>query len=313
MEKNGTHKEMTQKEIHQCRAVLGAAQWRVYQTAPHHAAKLSHLQSLLPRGDRGTIDEVNRFVRELHGQKEVALRIHQLAAEEDDDLVAVAWSDASLANRVDLSSTGGYIVGFVHKRMVDQGIRGPVNVMSWSSTKLKRVCRSSLAAETQALSEAEQELMYLRAEWRELLGDDVDLRHPEEAVKKVRGVLVTDAKALYDALMKGELQTSACNFKEKYTGLEVLGLIENLQRQGTTLRWVNSAAQLADGMTKVSAQDRVRQFLEKGQIWNLAYDKEFISAKKRITAGRPLHDLSEEDHFSDITWLELLGSTNRGM
>ena len=313
VEKNGSHKEMTDQERLQCRAVLGSAQWRVYQTAPHHAAKLSHLQSLLPHGDRGTIDEVNRFVREIYGQKEIGLRIHQLAAEQDDDLVAVAWSDASLANRVDLSSTGGYIVGFVHRRMVDQGVRGPVNVMSWSSTKLKRVCRSSLAAETQSLSEAEQELMYVRAEWRELLGDDVDLRRPEEVVKKVKGVLVTDAKALYDAAMKGELQTSACNFKEKYTGLEVLGLIENLQRQETTLRWVNSAAQLADGMTKVSAQDRIRQFLEKGQIWNLAFDKEFISAKKRIAAGRPLHDFSEEGHLQDVTWLDLLGSTHRGM
>lgn len=219
---------MTEHERHQCRAVLGSAQWRVYQTAPHHAAKLSHLQSLLPRGDRGTIDEINRFVREIYGQKEIGLRIHQLAAEDDDDLVAVAWSDASLTNRVDLSSTGGYVIGIVHRKMVDEGIRGPVNVISWSSAKLKRVCRSSLAAETQAFSEAGQELMYVRAEWRELLGDDVDLRHPELVVKKMKGVLVTDAKALYDAVMKGELQTSACNFKEKYTGLEVLGLIENL-------------------------------------------------------------------------------------
>ena len=76
---------------------------------------------------------------------------------------------------------------------------------------------------------------------------------------------------------------------------------------------MNSAAQLADGMTKVSAQDRIRQFLERGQIWNLAFDKEFISAKKRIAAGRPLHDFSEEDHLQDVTWFDLLGSTNRGM
>ena len=56
------------------------------------------------------------------------------------DLVAVAWSDAALANRVDLSSTGGMLIGFVHRRMVEEGQRGHVNVISWGSSKLRRVC-----------------------------------------------------------------------------------------------------------------------------------------------------------------------------
>ena len=85
----------------QRRAILGAAQWRAFQTAPHHSAKLSHLQSLLPRGDKSTIDEINRFVREIYGQKQIGLQIHQLAAEKIEDLVVVGWSDASLANRID--------------------------------------------------------------------------------------------------------------------------------------------------------------------------------------------------------------------
>ena len=97
----------------QCRAILGAAQWRVYQTAPHHAANLSHLQSLLPRGDRSTIHEINKFVREIFGQKELGLKVHQSAAENVEDLVVVGWSGASLANRIDLSNTGGMIVGIV--------------------------------------------------------------------------------------------------------------------------------------------------------------------------------------------------------
>ena len=40
--------------------------------------------------------------------------MHDLQADCDADLVAVGWSDAALANRVDLASTGGMIVGFVH-------------------------------------------------------------------------------------------------------------------------------------------------------------------------------------------------------
>ena len=50
-QEDGEGKELTSSEVHQCRAVLGAAQWRCYQSGPQHCARLSHLQSLLPRGD----------------------------------------------------------------------------------------------------------------------------------------------------------------------------------------------------------------------------------------------------------------------
>ena len=49
------------------------------QSGPQHVAKLSHLQSVLPRGD-----SVGR----------TALRIFNLSAKLEDDLVVAGWSDA---------------------------------------------------------------------------------------------------------------------------------------------------------------------------------------------------------------------------
>lgn len=312
--RSGKQKEISEEERHQCRAVLGAAQWRVYQTGPHHAAKLSHLQSMLPRGSAEVINDINKFVRELHGQRDLGLKIHQLAATSDEDLAVVAWCDASLANRIDLSSTGGTMIGFVHRDMVDKGVRGPVNLISWSSSRLKRVSRSSLAAETQAMAEAEQELMFIRAQWREMLGDTINLQQPEDVIKRIRGILVTDAKALFDAASNGEIQTSAFSMKEKYTALELLGLVQNMEKQGTELRWVNSDAQLADGMTKISAQDRIRKFLEEDQYWNLIHDEMFVAAKKRRLQHRPEESHGDDSEPRDQTWMQLLNaSTNRGM
>lgn len=40
------------EEMTQARAVLGAIQWRAIQTGPQHSAKLSWLQSALPRGSK---------------------------------------------------------------------------------------------------------------------------------------------------------------------------------------------------------------------------------------------------------------------
>ena len=79
--------------------------------------------------------------------------------------------------------------------------------------------------------------MFVRIQWREILGDEVILRDPAETAKKVRGVLVTDAKALYDAVQQGDLPSFS--MKEKYSALELLLLTQNLEKQQTTLRWVN--------------------------------------------------------------------------
>ena len=40
IKEDGKHKDLTAQERTQCRAILGAVQWRVYQTGPQHAAKL---------------------------------------------------------------------------------------------------------------------------------------------------------------------------------------------------------------------------------------------------------------------------------
>ena len=300
---DGEGKDLTKGELHQCRAVLGAAQWRCYQTGPQHAAKLSHLQSLLPRGDRSTLKDINKFVRELYHQKDEKVSVYDLKAQADEDIVAVGWSDAALANRVDLSSTGGYIVGFAHKSMLS-GIQGQVSLVSWSTHKLRRVCRSSLAAEAQALSECEAELFLVRALWQELRGQVLNMANPWLTSKMTPGVLVVDAKALYDMLQQQDVPNLSA--KEKHTALEVLGLSQHLMEQDTTLRWVNSHQQLADGMTKISAADGVMQFLKKQQRWNLLYDESFTAAKK--LRGRS--EWPEPEDQKDPSWMDLLNRTS---
>ena len=204
------------------------------------------------------------------------------------------------------------IVGFVHKDMSEKGILGPVNVVSWSSSKLKRVCRSSLAAEVQALGEVEQEVMFVRLMWQELRGAEIDLRNTADTIRKTPGVLMTDAKALYDAAMQGDLPSFS--MKEKYTAIELLSLVQQMDLQKTELRWCNGDAQLADGLTKVQAQDRLRRFLEKGQRWNIVYDDTFTAAKK--LKGR-LKSTSEDIDIGirDQSFAELLsgGLDLRGM
>ena len=183
-----------------------------------------------------------------------------------------------------------------------QGLQGHVSLVSWSTHKLKRVCRSSLAAEAQALAECEAELFLVRALWQELLGEDLDLSNPSTTAKKTAGILVIDAKALFDMLKQEDVPNLSA--KEKHTALEVMGLNQQLQEQNTVLRWVNSHQQLADGMTKLSAADGIASFLKGKQRWNLVFDETFTAAKKVKKKELAERD-SEIPDPKDPTWLEI--------
>ena len=99
--------------------------------------------------------------------------------------------------------------------------------------------------------------------------------------------------------------------KDKYSALELLVLTQNLEKQQTSLRWVNSSQQLADGLTKPSAQDALRAFLAGGQQWNILHDETFTAAKK---VHKKLATKTEDDgpkEPGDPTWLDLVVPARR--
>ncbi|CAK9012642.1 Retrovirus-related Pol polyprotein from transposon RE1 (Retro element 1) (AtRE1) [Includes: Protease RE1 [Durusdinium trenchii] len=271
----------TPQEVEQLRAVLVAAQWRVVQSGPQHGAKLSQLQSRVTKADGQTLAEANKLVREIYNDRTLSPKTQVLECS-PEEVEFVAWSDAALANRVDMGSTGGYVVGATTKDL-REGKKARVNFVGWKTFKLKRIARSSLAAEVQAFSEAEEELMFTRLQWGEMLGHDLDPRSPEDVLVRVPGILVTDAKSLYDSVQKGLVNTSGLGLSEKYSALELLSVMERLDRGHTETRWVNSDAQLADALTKHQCQSSLHQALVQGH-WILVYDPLFVSAKKRKAA-----------------------------
>ena len=268
----------TKDEVSQLREVLGAVQWRAYSAAPQLLVQLSMLQSMISKATVKTLKLANKLVREAYHNRFQHIRITALDGVSPEEVNFVAWSDAAVGNRPDFGSTGGYLICATTPSML-KGEVAPVSPVSWRSGRLQRVARSSLAAETQAASEAEEELMLLRLQWREMLGYDVDLKSPGKDISKVPAALVTDAKSLYDVLLKEDLNTAAAGLKEKYSALELLSLSERVREGKTSIRWVNSDAQVADALTKPTLGGSLQQFLSTGR-WRLVYDPTFTSAKR---------------------------------
>ena len=281
-EDRDVHDKATLEEVEQARAVLGAIQWRVQQSGPQHGAKLGQLMTLLPHCTVQVLKDINKLVREVYSQRMLCPKFQNLGCTAEETML-VCWTDAALANRADGGSTGGFVVALTAPQMA-LGQRAPLTLVSWKSMKLKRVARSSLAAEVQAFSEGEQELMWCRLQWSEMLGNVVDLAQPQEAVKMVKGILVTDAKSLYDSVTKGDAATSGMGLSDKYSALELMSVRERIQEGQTVIRWVHSGAQLADALTKHLVNSSLVKALTTG-AWTLVDDPTFTSLKKRRAGG----------------------------
>ena len=116
---------------------------------------------------------------------------------------------------------------------------------------------------------------------------------PWSCAKLTSSILVIDTKALHDILMKEDIPNLSA--KEKHIALEMLCLTQHLAEQQIKLCWVNSDQQLADGMTKTNAQDKILNFLCNNQRWNLVYDPTFTTAKKLRTQPQQVAEESLRD------------------
>ena len=84
---------------------------------------------------------------------------------------------------------------------------------------------------------------------------------------------------------------------DKRTAIECLAIRQALVWTNTEVRWVHSAANPSNGMTKddASEQDLLMRLLIRGQ-WLLVHDPSFESTRKRRAAGVGNFD---EDDYKD--------------
>ena len=142
-------------------------------------------------------------------------------------------------------------------------------VLGWRSTMIRRVCRSTFAAETQAMVSAVGEGEKLRAAI-------ADMKFPNSnAVIPIRHLWLTDCESLYSYLTN-----PVCNGTEdKRLEIDLEDLRQMLwedakgrpkddlnEQQIDKVRWIDTSTMLADPLTKVMSPDRLVKALDNGQI-----------------------------------------------
>ena len=142
------------------------------------------------------------------------------------------YTDASHANLPDgVSSAMGCLVFVV-------GRGGDCCPVSWRANKIKRVVRSTLAAETMALQEGLEEGMYIQSLIKELHRIDVPI------------TAYVDNKSLVEAVH------STKQVNDRRLRIDIGAIKEILGREVQQIKWTHGSAQLANCLTKKGASGR---------------------------------------------------------
>ena len=261
--------ETTDSEKSQLRAVWGSVNWVQRETRPDVSARASLGMGAINHSTVQDLCDANAAVEILKNDPYLGIQIPHIP------LHRVRWAtiqDASWANAAEDHSQGAFLVGGTSPALWDNQA-APFACVSHKSHALKRKCASTLAAESQAMSEAMAEVEWIRGLFEELVNPKFDIvnwaarsRHrglmvaarSSDADARLKHVLsICDAKSLYDHL---RTETSGCA-NDKRTAIDIQIIRASMDAQGATIRWVDHSGMYADAMTKRNGNTPLLQTL----------------------------------------------------
>lgn len=162
----------------------------------------------------------------------------------------MCYSDASLGNiNNGVDSVGGHFVLLVNKQT------GRSAVLDWQSNKVRRVVRSTLAAETLSLCDGLENCLFVR----DILSKLFNTAEPIPIIARV------DNNSLVEAIY-----SSTCVADKRLR--REMGAIKEMLQAGeiNSVHWIPGHLQLADVLTKRGVKgDDILQTLQKGEFTNI--------------------------------------------
>ena len=182
---------------------------------------------------QGTVENLVRVIKKISRMKDFHSYMTFPRLNKAAELKIVVFTDASLGNiNEGTGSTGAYIVWLMDNT-------GQCCPIAWNAHKIKRVVRSTLAAETLGLEEGLEASYYYREMLASILG------------VKPRTVMIeayVDNKSIIEAILSTRL------VEDKRLRVDVAAIKESLQLHDVKkIQWVPGHLQLANPMTKQGA------------------------------------------------------------
>lgn len=215
-------------EIKKFRSLVGQINWLSTQSRPDVSYDALELSCNMSQAKVENIIQANKCLKKM-SMSESFMSFPNLGDLQKVQLVTL--SDASHANLPDgFSSAGGFIIFLV-------GENGKSCPLAWEAKKIRRVVKSTLAAETLAVSDAVDVGYYLGRMLSEILFGVYD----ENVIPIVSYV---DNYSLFENV------NSTKNVSEKRLRIDLASLKQLIQEGHVNLKWIESSRQLADCLTK---------------------------------------------------------------
>ena len=219
---------MNTEEIKSLRSVCGKLNWIASQSRPDLHFYVCDLSCSIKNAK---ISDLQRAVKVVRKAKSLRVSIKFPSLDLSTTSV-VTYCDASYGNLPDGSSQGGHIIFLSDSS-------GKCVPITWASVKIKRIARSTLAAECMALQDSTDAAILISSLFSEML---------YSCNKSIQNISKTDSKGLHTALY------STKAVQDKRLRVDIASLREMLERQELDqVCWIQSSDQLADCLTKKTA------------------------------------------------------------
>ena len=219
--------KLTHEEHTQLRELVGRLNWAVQGTRPDMTFDLIDLSTKFASGVVEDLQRATKCIKKLKEQKSL---VYLPCLNDMKTWRLVVYTDAALANLHDgVSSMGARLLFLVDDKQ-------KCCLLSWHAGKVKRVVRSTIAAEALSLLDGIEDGIYMKQLLKELLGIDI----PIEAI--------VDNRSVVEAVHSTKL------VEDKRLRIDVAAIQECLSSGDVvSVRWCPGSEQLANCMTKRGA------------------------------------------------------------
>jgi len=294
---------VTDSERQELRALIGSLQYAAVNSRPDLCSRLGWLQSRINRAQVSTLLEANRTLHEAKLHAEVTIKVQPIPIAK---LRFVAFSDASFSSHKEPDSHQGMMIMSCHEN-IGSNRTSPVNPLVWHSKKIQKVAVSTLSAEAMSLAGTVDMLSWVRLYWGWIMNVNLPWKKADQTLLQLppafaarppidpeaevppcpdntfellkqlpqsnKAIITTDCKSLYDLISR----TAPPSCGEFRTLLQAKLIKEHLNN-GIQIRWVPSAAQVADSLTKVMDNTMLRECLHLGK-YCLHDESEILKAR----------------------------------
>ena len=240
------------------RRLIMQLRWPAHLVMPEFLYRTSYLAQAVSGAKGSDLAYANKMLGEM---KEAAKRGEALVKIQPlkGKPMFVSYFDASLGTSKQLKGQQGEI-HFLTTEAVSKQLAA-ANVLEFHSSRIHRVVRSSLAAESCAMSGAMDRMLFNRVLFDALNYGKLELSAKWRYELRCKGCLVTDARSLHDHMQKTGGVAS-----EKQTALDMLMVKQLVEDQVIGPRWTPTWKQIADPLAKEMVTTLLEKFRKEGLL-----------------------------------------------